>query len=97
MSLVLPTFSQLTWPGVGDIDDCWVVQQLVTLPTLAAPVRGDDGQVREESFHVVLGFAPSQYGLGVLARASQQRVVNVAQRGGMCSVAVGTPPPGVDD
>src|SRR5205807_3266314 len=35
------------------------------------------------------GFAPTQYGLGVPARASQKQVANVAQRGGMCAVMIG--------
>jgi hypothetical protein len=39
-----------------------------------------------------MGFAPSKYGLSVLGRASQKQVVNVAQRGGMCSVMIGHPP-----
>jgi hypothetical protein len=39
-----------------------------------------------------MGFAPSKYGVAIMARASQKRVVNVAQRGGMCAVAIGYPP-----
>jgi len=35
------------------------------------------------------GSAPTEYRLGVLARASQKQVVNVAQRGGMCAVMIG--------
>jgi hypothetical protein len=38
-----------------------------------------------------MGFAPSRYGISVMARASQKQVVNVAQRGGMCAVMVGPP------
>ena len=44
-----------------------------------------------EPFHVVLGFAPSRYGLSILGRASQKQVVNVAQRGGLCAVMTGHP------
>jgi hypothetical protein len=36
-----------------------------------------------------MGFAPTQYGVAILGRASQKQVVNVAQRGGMCVVFVG--------
>jgi hypothetical protein len=75
--------------ALADRDDTWVLQARVPLPTL---------EVGDETFHVVLGFVPSRYGVGVLARASQGQVVNVAQRGGMCAVVVGaTPPPGVGD
>jgi hypothetical protein len=70
----------------------WVVQQLATIPVSEFPVIGPDGQVHYEPFHVVMGFAPSQYGVAVLGRASQKQVVNVAQRGGMCVVLVGRPP-----
>ena len=41
-----------------------------------------------EPLYVVIGFAPSRYGVGLVARASQQHVVNVAQHGGMCAVMV---------
>jgi hypothetical protein len=48
--------------------------------------------VRAAPFYVVMGFAPSRYGLATPGRASQKQVVNVAQRGGMCAVSVGHPP-----
>lgn len=67
----------------------WVVQQLASIPVSEFPVVGPDGRVHSEPFHVVMGFAPSQYGVAVLGRASQKQVVNVAQRGGMCVVFVG--------
>jgi hypothetical protein len=35
-----------------------------------------------------MGFAPSRYGVAMVARASQRPVVNVAQQGGMCAVMV---------
>ena len=74
----------------------WVVQALAVVPIVDFPVSDGD-QVREEPFFVVMGFVPSQYGLGVLARASQAHVVNVAQRGGMCMVAIGALTVGLDD
>jgi hypothetical protein len=70
----------------------WVVQQLASIPVSEFPVLGPDGRVHSEPFYVVMGFAPTKYGLAVLGRASQKQVVNVAQRGGMCAVAIGTPP-----
>jgi hypothetical protein len=36
-----------------------------------------------------MGFAPTQYGVAILGRASQKQVVNVALRGGMCVVFIG--------
>ena len=67
----------------------WVVQQLASSPVHEFPVIGPDGVVHTEPFHVVLGFAPTQYGVAILGRASQKQVVNVAQRGGMCVVFIG--------
>lgn len=72
--------------------DRWVVQQAVTLPAVDFPVLDADGLVHAEPFHVVYGFAASAYGLATLGRASQHRVVNVAQRGGLCATLVGHPP-----
>lgn len=70
----------------------WVVQQLASIPLGEFPVLGPDGVIHSEPFHVVMGFAPSKYGLSILGRASQKQVVNVAQRGGMCAVMTGHPP-----
>ncbi|MDX1944554.1 MAG: hypothetical protein SFU86_04035 [Pirellulaceae bacterium] len=70
----------------------WVVQKLASLPVYEFPVVGPDGRVHTEPFHVVMGFAPTQYGVAVLGRASQKQVVNVAQRGGMCVVFTGRSP-----
>jgi hypothetical protein len=70
----------------------WVVQQLASIPVSEFPVLGPDGMTHVEPFYVVMGFAPTKYGLAVLGRASQKQVVNVANRGGMCGVFVGRPP-----
>jgi hypothetical protein len=70
----------------------WVVQQLASIPVYEFPVVGEDGAVHTEPFYTVMGFAPSRYGLAIMGRASQKQVVNVAQRGGMCVIAVGQPP-----
>jgi hypothetical protein len=40
-------------------------------------------------FYFVLGFAATKRGVSILGRASQKQVVNVAQRGGRCTVLVG--------
>jgi len=69
----------------------WVVQRLASLPVTEFPVVDDDGRVHVEPFYTVMGFAPTKYGLGILGRASQKQVVNVAQRGGMCGVLIGRP------
>jgi hypothetical protein len=67
----------------------WVVQQLASIPVSEFPVIGPDDRVHTEPFHVVMGFASTQYGVAILGRASQKQVVNVAQRGGMCVVFIG--------
>jgi hypothetical protein len=73
-------------------EERWVLQSVVELPVLEFPVIAPDGSVQAESFYTVMGFAPSRYGLASLGRASQRRVVNVAQRGGMFGLVVGQPP-----
>jgi len=65
---------------------------LASIPVSEFPVLGPDGKLHVEPFYMVMGFAPSKYGVAVLGRASQKQVVNVAQRGGMCAVMVGRPP-----
>jgi hypothetical protein len=70
----------------------WVLQQVTRIPVNEFPVVCSDGFLHLEPFYTVMGFAPSKYGLAVLGRASQKQVVNVAQRGGMCSVMIGRPP-----
>jgi hypothetical protein len=71
----------------------WVVQRLAAIPVAEFPFLGDDGTVHVEPFYTVMGFAATKYGLALLGRASQKQVVNVAQRGGMCGVLIGRPPP----
>ena len=70
----------------------WVAQRLVPLPVCQFMVMDADGRLHDQPFYVVFGFFPSAYGLATLGRASQARVVNVAQRGGMCVLVVGHPP-----
>lgn len=88
--------SQSVWEST--IDAClaspekYVVQQLASIPVNEFPVVTEEGSVHAEPFYTVMGFAPSKYGMAILGRASQKQVVNVAQRGGMCVVAIGKPP-----
>jgi hypothetical protein len=91
-----PSMTQPEWDAaieaaMGD-NERWVVQQLASIPASDFPVIGPDGSVHIEPFYVVMGFSPSRYGLGIMVRASQKQVVNVAQRGGMCAVMVGHAP-----
>jgi hypothetical protein len=72
--------------------DRWVVQQLASIPVSEFPVVDAAGRVHVEPFYTVMGFAATKYGLAILGRASQRQVVNVAQRGGMCVVAIGHAP-----
>jgi hypothetical protein len=76
-------------------EERWVVQQLASIPVNEFPVVSPEGKVHIEPFYTVMGFAPSKYGVSVLGRASQKQVVNVAQRGGMCAVMIGSPPAGL--
>jgi hypothetical protein len=73
-------------------DERWVAQRLVSLPIAHFTIMDADGRLHAQPFYVVFGFLPSSYGLATLGRASQARVVNVAQRGGMCVLVVGHPP-----
>ena len=72
--------------------DRWVVQRLASIPVGEFAVLGNDGALHDEPFYIVMGFAPSKYGMAVLGRASQKQVVNVAQRGGVCVVMIGEAP-----
>jgi hypothetical protein len=91
-----PSLSAAEWEQAVDRaladEERWVVQKLAAIPVYEFPVVGPDGTVHLEPFYTVMGFAPSQYGLAILGRASQKQVVNVALRGGMCAVMVGHPP-----
>jgi hypothetical protein len=90
-----PAATQQEWDAALDRaladQNRWVVQQLAAIPVAEFPVIAPDGTVRSEPFHVVLGFAPTQYGVALLGRASQKQVVNIAQRGGLFVVFVGRP------
>ena len=67
----------------------WVVQQAAPIPVKTFNVLDAAGELHVEPFYIVMGFASNRYGVAMLARASQQQVVNVAQHGGVCAVMVG--------
>jgi len=95
-----PAVSREIWEvaihaALADADDRWVVQQLATIPVREFPVIGPDGAVHVEPFYTVMGFAASEEGVAILARASQKQVVNVAQHGGICGVLVSRSRPAV--
>jgi hypothetical protein len=81
--------------ALADPDDRWVVQQVATIPVREFPVIGPEGVIRIEPFYTVMGFAASDDGIAILARASQKQVVNVAQHGGLCGVLVSRSRPAI--
>jgi hypothetical protein len=87
-----PTMSQSAWESAVDLvlvdNDRWVVQQIAAIPVKSFHILDDSDRLRIEPFFIVMGFAPSRYGVAMVVRASQQPVVNVAQQGGMCAVMV---------
>jgi hypothetical protein len=91
-----PALTQAEWEAALERaladPERWVVQQLAGIPVSEFPVAGPDGRIHVEPFYVVVGFAPTKYGVAVVGRASQKQVVNVAQRGGMCAILTGRPP-----
>ena len=90
--VVGPTATQSEWESALDAaladERRWVVQHLASIPVKPFHVLDDSGALHVEPFFIVMGFAPSRYGVAMVARASQRPVVNVAQQGGMCAVMV---------
>ena len=78
--------------NAADPELSWVVQKATRLPVSEFPIVGKDGRVFSEPFYAVMGFAPTENGLGIMCRVSQKQVVNVAQHGGMAAVLVGHAP-----
>ena len=87
-----PTVAQSDWESAIERvlrdEDRWVVQQVAPIPVKSFHILDDSDQLRVEPYFIVMGFAPSRYGVAMVVRASQEPVVNVAQRGGMCAVMV---------
>ena len=62
------------------------MQSAATLPVHLFPVL-TDGRSHDEPFYAVMGFAPTDHGLGSICRVSQKQVVNVAQHGGLAPLS----------
>ena len=75
-----------------DCENQWVLQKATRLPVSEFPIVGKDGRVFNEPYYAVMGFAPTENGLGIMCRVSQKQVVNVAQHGGMAAVLVAHAP-----
>ena len=91
--LVGPGIEQGAWESgieqaLNDQNDRWVLQQTAKIPVKSFHLLDDAGELHVEPFNVVMGIAPSNYGVAMLVRASPGRVVNIAQGGGTCAVMV---------
>jgi hypothetical protein len=90
--IVGPASTESNWDSAIDRalaeEERWVFQQVASIPVRPFHVLDDSDLLSVEPFYVVMGFAPSRYGVAPLVRASQQHVVNVAQDGGLCAVMV---------
>ncbi len=91
--LVGPGVEQAEWEraiekALADTNDRWVVQETAKIPVKSFHVLDKEGNLHVEPFYVVMGIAPSHYGVAMMVRASQRNVVNLAQQGGMCAVMV---------
>lgn len=65
-----------------------ILQQKCTVRKKKFPWLNAQGQVVEKNLNVVCGFIYSRYGLGILGRASESDIVNVAQQGGMTAILI---------
>ena len=74
--------------ALTDDTDRWVAQETAHIPEKSFHVLDDAGELRVAPFYVVMGIAPSHYGVAMLVRASRGKVVNIAQQGGTCAVMV---------
>ena len=67
-----PLVEQAAWEAAIDKaladQERSVVQQLASIPVSVFPVLGPDGKIHFEPFYTVMGFAPSKYGVAILAR-----------------------------
>jgi hypothetical protein len=91
--LVGPGVEQGEWESgieraLKDESDRWVVQETAKIPVKSFHLLDDSGDLQVVPYNVVMGIAPSHYGVGILVRASPGRVVNIAQGGGTCAVMV---------
>jgi DNA-binding transcriptional MerR regulator len=91
--IVGPGVDQGAWESgieqaLKDQNDRWVLQETAEIPVKSFHLLDDPGELRVVPFNVVMGIAPSNYGVAMLVRASPGRVVNIAQGGGTCAVMV---------
>jgi len=64
----------------------WVVQEYRKVSTKTFPVIDENNEIAFEEFYTVYGLAGTPEGIGILGRASQKKIVNVAQKGGIVAV-----------
>lgn len=88
-----PSMEQSEWESaidraLCDENDRWVAQEAAHIPVKSFHVLDDNDELQIAPFHVVMGIAPSHYGVAMLVRASRGKVVNIAQQGGLCAVMV---------
>ena len=67
----------------------WIVQEYRKVSTKTFPIIDENGDISFEEFYTVYGLAGTPEGVGILGRASQKKIVNVAQRGGIVAVLRG--------
>lgn len=63
----------------------WVIQKLGAFKTKSFFSRMDR-KVSEHEYYVVSGFFATEKGLGIVGRMSENKIVNVAQRGGLTPI-----------
>ncbi|MEO5509623.1 MAG: hypothetical protein ABIS27_03275, partial [Longimicrobiales bacterium] len=88
-----PSMEQGEWESaiasaLRDENDRWVAQETAHIPVKSFHVLDDNDELRIAPFYVVMGIAPSHYGVAMLVRAARGKVVNIAQQGGTCAVMV---------
>jgi len=67
----------------------WIAQEYRKVSTKTFPALDESGDIVFEEFYTVYGLAGTPEGVGILGRASQRKIVNVAQRGGIVAVLRG--------
>ena len=90
--LIGPSVSDREWAREIEASltgEACVVQRLAHIAMSEFPIVGPNGEVGMGPFYTVVGFAPTKYGVGILGRASQKQVVNVAQGGASYAVLIG--------
>jgi hypothetical protein len=79
--------------AADDAERGWVVQAAATLPVHMFPVLDGSGRARDEPFYAVMGFAPTDHGLSIIARVSRRGGRRRAARRPAAYVLVGRSPP----